>query len=135
MERKDVASALALVLVLDDLARHLRELHPDVRAQTLRGARSLAIGGSGRLARHGLPVVVTVIAATGGHRAGSCPQFIVMAAVGDVVTGRTPDSLTVSKRPGRADRGTARLHSSASRPPRVREQARFMGRLGEHREW
>ena len=39
MEHKHLAFALALVL--DELARHLRELHPDVRAQTLHGARTL----------------------------------------------------------------------------------------------
>jgi hypothetical protein len=27
--------------VLDELARHVRELHPDVRAQAVRGARML----------------------------------------------------------------------------------------------
>jgi hypothetical protein len=35
----------ALALVLDELARHVRELHPDVRAQTLRGAQML-LGGT-----------------------------------------------------------------------------------------
>jgi hypothetical protein len=30
-----------MALVLDELARHLRDLHPDVRAQALRGARML----------------------------------------------------------------------------------------------
>ena len=39
LERKELAFGLALVL--DELARHLRELHTDVRAQTLRGARIL----------------------------------------------------------------------------------------------
>ena len=45
MERKDVASALVLVLVLalvlDDLAGHVRDLRPEVRAQVLTGARML----------------------------------------------------------------------------------------------
>ena len=39
MEHKHVAFALALVL--DELARHVRELHPDVRAPVVRGARML----------------------------------------------------------------------------------------------
>ena len=33
--------AFTLALVLDELARHVRELHPDVRAQAVRGARML----------------------------------------------------------------------------------------------
>jgi hypothetical protein len=46
MERKDVASALVLVLVLvlDELARHVRDLRPEVRAHVLTGARML-LGG------------------------------------------------------------------------------------------
>jgi hypothetical protein len=36
--------AFALALVLDELARHVRELHPDARAQAVRGARML-LGG------------------------------------------------------------------------------------------
>jgi hypothetical protein len=33
--------AFALALVLDELARHVRDLRPEVREQTLRGARML----------------------------------------------------------------------------------------------
>ena len=39
MERKHFAFALALVL--DELARHVRDLRPEVRAQEVRGARML----------------------------------------------------------------------------------------------
>jgi len=39
MEHKHLAFGLALVL--DELARHVRELHPDVRAQAMRGARMM----------------------------------------------------------------------------------------------
>jgi hypothetical protein len=39
MEHKHVAFALALVL--DELARHVRDLRPEVREQVMRGARML----------------------------------------------------------------------------------------------
>jgi hypothetical protein len=39
MEHKHVAFALALIL--DELARHVRELRPEVREQAVRGARML----------------------------------------------------------------------------------------------
>jgi hypothetical protein len=48
MERKDVASALVLafalvlVLVLDDLAGHVRELHPEVRESVVKACRRMA---------------------------------------------------------------------------------------------
>ena len=42
MEHKHLAFALALVL--DELARHLRDLRPEVRAQVLAGARMLSAG-------------------------------------------------------------------------------------------
>jgi hypothetical protein len=42
LPRKELAFALALVL--DELARHVRELHPDLRVQVLAGARMLTEG-------------------------------------------------------------------------------------------
>jgi len=42
LEHKHVAFALALIL--DELARHLRDLRPELRAETMRGARML-LGG------------------------------------------------------------------------------------------
>jgi hypothetical protein len=41
VEHKHVAFALALVLVLDELARHVRDLRPELRGQIIRGARTL----------------------------------------------------------------------------------------------
>jgi hypothetical protein len=40
-QRGDKHLAFALALVLDELALHLRDLRPEVREQTLRGARML----------------------------------------------------------------------------------------------
>jgi hypothetical protein len=42
LPRRELAFALALVL--DELARHVRDLRPEVRAQAVRGARMLLEG-------------------------------------------------------------------------------------------
>lgn len=42
MENKHIAFALALML--DELARHVRDLRPEARVQTMRGVRML-LGG------------------------------------------------------------------------------------------
>jgi hypothetical protein len=42
VEHKHVA--FALVLVLDELALHWRDLRPEVRAQTLQGCRQMLAG-------------------------------------------------------------------------------------------